>query len=54
MKGFLDLLRDNAWTYAGTALVLITLSGATFRQAALITGVALLIHSVLSFRQTGD
>ena len=51
MKRFLALLSDNAWTYAGTGLVLITLSGPTLKQAILLTGVALVVHSVLTLGQ---
>jgi hypothetical protein len=49
MRKILDYLLDNSWTWAGTGMVLITLSGPTFKQAALITGVAVLIHSALTF-----
>jgi len=49
MKKILDYLIDNTWTLAGTGLVLITLSGTTFKQAMLLTGVAIVIHSVLTF-----
>ena len=48
MKRLTDLLKDNVWTYAGTGLVLITLSGPTLRQATLITGIAVLVHSILT------
>ena len=50
MKKILDYLIDNTWTLAGTGLVLITLSGTTFRQAMLLTGIAVVIHSVLTFK----
>jgi hypothetical protein len=49
MKKFLSYLTDQTWTLAGTGLVLITLSGPTLRQALLLTGVALVLHSVLTF-----
>jgi hypothetical protein len=48
MKKILDYILDNAWTWAGTGMVLITLSGPTMRQAILITGVVVLIHSALT------
>jgi hypothetical protein len=51
MKKFLAYIVDNAWTWAGTGMVLITLSGPTLRQAALITGVVVLIHSILTLSQ---
>lgn len=49
MRKILDYLLDNAWTWAGTGMVLITLSGPTLRQATLITGTVILIHSILTF-----
>ena len=51
MKRLTDLLKDNVWTYAGTGLVLITLSGPTLRQAVLVTGVALVLHSAIKLGQ---
>ena len=48
MRKIFDYLSDNAWTWAGTGMVLITLSGPTLRQATLITGIAVLVHSVLT------
>ena len=51
MKKFLAYIVDNAWTWAGTGMVLITLSGPTLRQATLITGVVVLIHSILTLSQ---
>ncbi len=48
MKKLLSYITENSWTLAGTGLVLITLSGPTLRQALWITGVALVLHSVLS------
>lgn len=51
MRKFLDFLADNAWTYAGTGMVLITLSGPTLRQAVWLTGVALVLHSVITLSQ---
>jgi hypothetical protein len=49
MKKFLSYVADQTWTLAGTGLVLITLSGPTLRQALWLTGVALVLHSVLTF-----
>lgn len=51
MRKFLNFLADNAWTYAGTGMVLITLSGPTLRQAVWLTGVALVLHSVITLSQ---
>jgi hypothetical protein len=48
MRKILDYLADNSWTWAGTGMVLITLSGPTLRQATLITGIAVLVHSALT------
>lgn len=54
MSKLFDYLRENSWTLAGTGLVLITLSGPTLRQAVLITGIALVLHSVLTFSQKSE
>lgn len=51
MKKLLDYLVDNAWTWAGTGMVLITLSGPTFKQAVFLTGVAIIVHSIITFSQ---
>jgi hypothetical protein len=51
MKKFASFLADNAWTYAGTGMVLITLSGPTLRQAVLMTGVALIVHAAITLGQ---
>lgn len=50
MKRIFEYLVDNTWTWVGTGLVLITLSGTTFRQALLLTGVGVVIHSVLTLK----
>jgi hypothetical protein len=49
MKRLLDYVKENSWTVAGIGLVLITLSGPTLKQALWISGVALVLHSVLTF-----
>ncbi len=54
MKRFLGFLADNSWTYAGTGLVLITLTGPTLRQAIWLTGVTLVLHAVISLIQKED
>ena len=51
MKRFLNFLNDNSWTYAGTGMVLITLSGPTLKQALWITGVTLVIHASITLSQ---
>lgn len=54
MKKIRNYLTDNTWTWVGTGLVLITLSGTTFRQALLLTGVGIVIHSVLTLGTKED
>lgn len=41
-------IHDNIWTWAGTALALISLSGVVQSQALLISGVALAIQCVIA------
>ena len=47
-------LIDNTWVWAGTALVLITLSGATLRMALIVTSVATVLHLAFSLMSNGD
>ena len=54
MKKIKDYFVDNTWTWVGTGLVLITLSGTTFRQALLLTGVGIVIHSILTLGTKED
>lgn len=54
MKRLLNYVQENSWTVAGIGLVLITLSGPTLRQALWISGVTLVLHSFLTFRQGED
>lgn len=49
-----DYLSDNLWVWAGTGLVLLTLSGSTLRHALMITCITILLHSVVSFLKKGD
>ena len=51
MKRILTYLADNTWTWVGTGMVLITLSGPTLRQALLLSGVGILLHSIISLTQ---
>jgi hypothetical protein len=51
MKRIVTYIMENTWTLIGTGMVLITLSGPTLRQALLLTGVGLLIHSAISLSQ---
>jgi hypothetical protein len=53
MKKFFNYVAEQTWTLAGTGLVLITLSGPTLKQALWLTGVALVLHSLLTFT-TGE
>jgi hypothetical protein len=54
MKRLWNYLTDQTWTLAGTGMVLITLSGPTLRQALWLSGIALVLHSVLSFTTGND
>lgn len=54
MKKIQNYLVENIWVWAGTGLVLLTLSGQTLKQALWITCVAILIHSVVTFLKKGD
>ena len=49
-------IEENIWTWAGTGLALITLSGPTQSKALLITGAAVLIQCALALwtRKDGD
>jgi hypothetical protein len=51
VRKFLDFLGENSWTYAGTGMVLITLTGPTLRQALWLTGVALIVHALVTLTQ---
>jgi len=49
-----NYLVDNVWVWAGTGLVLLTLSGTTLRQALYITCLTVVIHSFATFLKKGD
>lgn len=49
-----NYIKEQTWTLAGVGLVLITLSGSTLRQALWLTGVALVLHSLLTYRDRGE
>jgi hypothetical protein len=51
MKKLFDYIRENTWTLTGTGLVLITLSGPTLKQAIMLTGIAVVVHSIITFKQ---
>jgi hypothetical protein len=46
VKKFLDITGGLAFTFAGSAVVFITLSGQTRRAAMIVTGIAIFIHYV--------
>jgi hypothetical protein len=54
MKKLHDYLIENAWVWAGTGLVLLTLSGTTLKQALWITCLTVLIHFVATVLKKGD
>lgn len=49
MQKFLEELQGLAWTLAGTALVLITLSGQVRTYGLWISGLALGVHIISAF-----
>ena len=51
MKRIIIYIMENTWTWVGTGMVLITLSGPTLRQALLVTGIAIVVHSVITLGQ---
>lgn len=48
-----DYVVENVWVWAGTALVLLTLTGSTLSQALWITCGATLLHLLLSVLSGG-
>jgi hypothetical protein len=54
MKKLHDYLIENAWVWAGTGLVLLTLSGTTLKQALWITCFTVLVHFVATVLRKGD
>jgi len=47
MRNWFDEFKGLTWTLAGTAMVLITLSGTTLRRGLFITLVALALYLIL-------
>jgi hypothetical protein len=41
-------IRDNVWTWAGTGIALVSMSGVVQSQALFISGVAVLIQCLLA------
>lgn len=39
---------ENSWTWGGTALVLLTLTGSTLRWALFVTVVVVVVHAALT------
>jgi hypothetical protein len=54
MKKLHDYLIENAWVWAGTGLVLLTLSGTTLKQALWITCFTVMVHFVATVLRKGD
>lgn len=50
MKKLKDYLVDNTWTWVGTGLVLITLSGPTFVKALILTVCGVAAHAFMTLR----
>lgn len=50
---FVRYMRENVWVWAGTGMVLITLSGATRRLGLMITAVAVAVHIAVTL-PSGD
>jgi hypothetical protein len=42
-------INDNIWTWAGTAIALISMSGVVQSQALLISGIAVGLQVILAF-----
>jgi hypothetical protein len=51
MKRIINYIMENTWTWVGTGMVLITLSGPTLRQALMLTGIGIVLHSLISLTQ---
>lgn len=54
MQRFFQELRELSWTLAGTALVLITLSGQVRTYGLWISGIALFVHLGAGLLSDGD
>lgn len=50
----MNFIRENLWTWAGTGLALITLSGVVLHRALLITGSAVLVQCALAIATEKD
>lgn len=46
-----EYLVENIWVWAGTALVLLTLTGQTLLNAVIVTSLAVLLHLGLSTKE---
>jgi len=47
-------ISDNVWVWAGTALVLLTLSGTTLHTALWVSGLTICVHAMATFLRNGD
>ena len=47
----IEYLKDNVWVWAGTALVLLTLSGTTLKRALMIVIASIVIHLLFTLLQ---
>jgi len=54
IKKFLSITGELAFTFAGSAVVFITLSGQTRRAAMIVTGLAIFIHYVYEMSKGED
>ena len=50
----MKFLSDNVWVWAGTGLVLITLSGQTRKTGIYLTIGAVVIHAIATFTSKGQ
>lgn len=50
----MKFIRDNVWTWAGTGLALITLSGVVQTRGLVIAGVAILVQCILALLETEE
>ena len=49
-----EYILENSWTWAGTSMVLLTLTGSTLVQATLVTALVVTVHLALTIRGEND
>ena len=49
-----EYILENSWTWGGTALVLLTLTGSTLYQATVVTALVVSVHLWLTIRGEND